>query len=293
MLSWTTLDFNNIHSIVHPKDKPFHGVRLPKKLWKCSQRGLKEDNPLGGVPFYESKLLVSYTRTCHDPIGHIRHTSTRQPLPPVPVAPQNIQKMRDWAQTTVARATPPSYLYQRLIQPGEPVSLERSDSEEQQENSGKQDEEQDGIFEYDFPSNDGDIPSLEREADFHLRRGSRCRRSIRFNSRIMFYLPCYGTVGLPSPFVFYAPVDIVIRFFDTDLSKPIEMALLGLGNRLRQNCMIGIRIGRYKPLGLRDWEKIWVGIAGLKNPIGDPHLYIIDENCSSRRAKHFPEKRLP
>ena len=43
----------------------------------------------------------------------------------------------------------PSYLYQREIKPGEPVSLERSDLEEQQENSGKQDEEEDGILEYD------------------------------------------------------------------------------------------------------------------------------------------------
>ena len=100
-------------------------------------------------------------------------------------------------------------------------------------------------------------------------------------------------MGLPSLFVFYALVDIVIRFFDTDLSKPTEMVLLGLGNRLRQNCRIGIRIDRYKPSGLRDWEKIWVRIAELENPIGDPHLYIIDEDCNFRQAKHFPEKRLP
>ena len=33
--------------------------------------------------------------------------------------------------------------------------------------------------------------------------------------------------------------------------------------------MVGIRIGRYKPSGLQDWEKILVGIAGLKNPIGN------------------------
>ena len=82
---------------------------------------------------------------------------------------------------------PPSYLYQRLIQPSEPLSLERSDFEEQQENSGKQDEEEDGIFEYNSPSDDGDIPSLEREADFHLRRGFRCGRSIRFNNKIVFF----------------------------------------------------------------------------------------------------------
>ena len=34
-----------------------HGVRLPKKLWKCSKRWLKEDNLLGGILFYKSKLL--------------------------------------------------------------------------------------------------------------------------------------------------------------------------------------------------------------------------------------------
>ena len=38
-----------------------HGVRLPKKLCKCSKRWLKGDNPLGGVLFYKSKFLVSFT----------------------------------------------------------------------------------------------------------------------------------------------------------------------------------------------------------------------------------------
>ena len=80
----------------------------------------------------------------------------------------------------------PSYLYQREIKPGEPVSLERSDFEEQQENSGKQDEEEDGILEYDSPSDDGDIPSVEQEADFHLGSGSRLVRSFRFNGRVVF-----------------------------------------------------------------------------------------------------------
>ena len=48
----------------------------------------------------------------------------------------------------MARAGTPLYLYQREIQPVEPVSLERCHFEEQQENSGKQDEEEDGILEY-------------------------------------------------------------------------------------------------------------------------------------------------
>ena len=42
----------------------------------------------------------------------------------------------------------PSYLYQGEIQPDEQLSLEQ----EQQENSEKQDVEEDGMFEYDSPS---------------------------------------------------------------------------------------------------------------------------------------------
>ena len=52
-----------------------HGVRLPKKLWKCSKRWLKRDNPLGGVLFYKSKFLVSCTLTCHDPVGHTSNST--------------------------------------------------------------------------------------------------------------------------------------------------------------------------------------------------------------------------
>ena len=91
-------------------------------------------------------------------------------------------------------------LGQREVQLGEPVSLERSDFEEQQENSGQQDGEDDGLQEYDSSSSDeesneslpdgetvcdnGDIPSLEREADFLLGGVYRFGRIIHFNSRI-------------------------------------------------------------------------------------------------------------
>ena len=80
----------------------------------------------------------------------------------------------------------PSYLYQREIQPVELVSLELLGLEEQQENGGNQDKGRDGILEYDSQSYHDDIPSLEREADFYLGRGSRFERSIRFDSRIVF-----------------------------------------------------------------------------------------------------------
>ena len=38
--------------------------------------------------------------------------------------------------------------------------------------------------------------------------------------------PCYESMGLPSSFVFYALVDIVIRFFDTDLSELIRLSVI-------------------------------------------------------------------
>ena len=38
--------------------------------------------------------------------------------------------------------------------------------------------------------------------------------------------PLLWTIRLPSPFVFYALVDIVIRFFDTDLSVLIRLSVI-------------------------------------------------------------------
>ena len=52
-----------------------HGVRLRKKLWKCSKRWLKQNNPLGGVLFYKSKFLVSCTWTCRDPVDHTSNST--------------------------------------------------------------------------------------------------------------------------------------------------------------------------------------------------------------------------
>ena len=62
-------------------------------------------------------------------------------------------------------------LYQRDIQSGKSVSLERSDFEEQQENSRKQGEKEDGILSYDSPCDDGDMVT------FHLWN----ERLIRYN----------------------------------------------------------------------------------------------------------------
>ena len=87
-------------------------------------------------------------------------------------------------------------------------------------------------------SDDVDVPSLEREADSLLERGSGFGRNIRFNNRqVIFYFPCYGTIGLPSPLVFYEVVEIVMRFSDTDLSLLIRLCVIEVkseGSRYRE-----------------------------------------------------------
>ena len=117
-----------------------HGIKLHKKLWKCSQRRLEGDNLEGGVLFNKFKVLVSCTQMCHDPVSH----TGNQMLSPVPIAPQNTQKMRDWVQTfgvaarQMAKAgTLLSYLNQREIWLGEPVSFKLSHFEEQQKKKKK------------------------------------------------------------------------------------------------------------------------------------------------------------
>ena len=114
-----------------------------------------------------------------------------------------------------------SYLYQREIQPGEPVSLERSDHETKM-----------GCL--------STIPQAVMKNRPTRKPHARCWRDSIFRTRgefspqksfsprkkyphekqlIFLYFPCYGTMGSLSPFVFfYAFVDIAIRLFATDLS---------------------------------------------------------------------------
>ena len=118
----------------------------------------------------------------------------------------------------MARAgTSPSYLKRKEIQLVERVILERSDFEKQQEKK-KQDEEKDGILEHDSPCGDDDIPSLEQVADSSPRKRfplwKKCSLQKQNCVQLIFlYLSCYGTMELPSPFVFYALVKIAIFFF--------------------------------------------------------------------------------
>ena len=82
----------------------------------------------------------------------------------------------------------PIYLYQREIQPSGPVSLERSDYEEQQKDSGQHDEEeaQSSDKELNNMSFPDDETACNDNADFLLGRVSRFGRSIHLNRRNMF-----------------------------------------------------------------------------------------------------------
>ena len=141
-------------------------------------------------------------------------------------------------------------------------------------------------------------------------------------------------MGLPSPFfLFYALVDICIRFLDTDLSLLIclsEIEVRTEGNRLRdwhklfvsfgwkelnlrlavskdinrsvlvekiithrrrpfqvermdeeQKFIIGIRIGRYKPSGLRDLSRD----RATKEPYWGPLVFVHDMYIRIRSIK--------
>ena len=84
LVSPTTIEVENAHSVVHLLQRStLIGVNLRKKLWKCSQRSPKEGNLIKGVLFYKFKVLVSCTRTCHDPVGH----TGIQMISPVLIAP--------------------------------------------------------------------------------------------------------------------------------------------------------------------------------------------------------------
>ena len=109
-----------------------------------------------------------------------------------------------------------------------PVSFEQSDFEEQEENSGKQNEEEGGVLEYDSPGDD-DIPSLERETDFTseevLASGEVFAVTAELCSVIISLSPpLVWNHGIAVTFVFYALVEIVIRFFDTDL--PVRLSVI-------------------------------------------------------------------
>ena len=117
---------------------------------------------MGGVLFYKSEVLVCCTRTFYDPVSHNSNSTasactdgtTERTVDEGLGANIWCCSSSAFCQTADNNGkswNSPSYLYQREIQPGEPVSLEGSDLEEQQEKSGQQDGGEDGMLKYDSP----------------------------------------------------------------------------------------------------------------------------------------------
>ena len=109
LLSYMTLNVKNVQSLVCHKDKLFTVLDYPRNLRNEAKEGLKRTTHL--VVYYFAMILWVIPAI--------------QPLLPVPMVPQSIQSIQRWQ-----RAGTPPYVYQREIQPVEPVSLERSDFEE-------------------------------------------------------------------------------------------------------------------------------------------------------------------
>ena len=92
---------------------------------------------MGGVLVYESEVLVCCTRTCYDPASHISNLTITT------CTDGTTERTEDeglganiwccsasaFCQTGELELSSSSYLCQREIQPGEPVSLERFDLE--------------------------------------------------------------------------------------------------------------------------------------------------------------------
>ena len=139
-----------------------HCSRIREEFWTYCEGECKEDHELGGVLFYQPKVLFEI------PLA--------PQLSPVVIISRDAQLMKEWAhtfgaavrqrtvrqETTMARAgTFPSFLYQREIMPGESVDhigkVHRSEDEDGYETCSSAEEEID--------EEDG---SQEGEANFLL-----------------------------------------------------------------------------------------------------------------------------
>ena len=151
----------------------------------------------GGVLFNKSKFLVLSTRTCQDPVGHTSNSTvttcvdgttehTEDEGLGVDICCNSVSALCQTENNDDKSGNFPSYFYQRQ-------KLSRSNrsasnaltSRSNKKTAGNKTKRKMEYWSTNSPSDD-DIPSLEREADFFLGRGSRFGRSIRFNSRIVF-----------------------------------------------------------------------------------------------------------
>ena len=208
LVSPTTIEVESAHSVVHLLQRStLIGVNVRKKLWKWSQRSLKEDNPVGGVLFY-----LPWSCRPHRYSNDITCTNSTIEYAEHEGLGANILVLRcvRWQKLELTRRTSIREKFSQVNRSASNCLTSRSSKKKK-----KTDEEENEILEYDslavmknrmshFWTTRPHVMmvtlSLERETHF-----SRFGGSIRFNSKIVFsWLLVISLVmeamGLPSPF---------------------------------------------------------------------------------------------
>ena len=152
-----TLDVGDIHWVVHHKYKLFKVLHYARKFGNAAKEGLKRPSHWAAY-YFKSKFLVSCTRTCHYPVGHTRNLTVTSRTDGTTEHTED-----EGLDINICCSSNKSF-----NSPVVPRTLFVQES---------------GILECDSLSDDVDVPSLEREADSLLERGSGFGRNIRFNIR--------------------------------------------------------------------------------------------------------------
>ena len=217
MLSCMTLDVKNIHSVVHHKDKLFTVLNYQRNFWNAAKEGVKRathravyyiTDPNSWYPVPERAVILTaipavvnryhqyrwHHRACRSwGTGHKqrwqelefpRRTSIRELFSPTNRSASNALTSRS-NKKTAGNETKRKMEYLSTIPRVMMVTFH--------------------LWKERLIFNSEEVPASE---EVFVSTAELC-------SCVLLYLPCYGTMRFPSPFVFYALVDIVIRFFDT------------------------------------------------------------------------------
>ena len=95
LLSCMTLDVENIHSVAHHKDPLCTVLDNARNFGNAAKEGVKRTTHWAAYYFTNPKSWYPVPERAMVPSD----MTVMQPLPPVPMAPQCVQSMRDWAQT--------------------------------------------------------------------------------------------------------------------------------------------------------------------------------------------------
>ena len=96
LLSYTTLDVKNIHSVVQHKDKLFMVLDYTRNFGNVASEGLMRTTHWAAYYLTNQNYFGILHPNVSDPVRHTSN-STVTTCADGPMAPQSMQKMRDWA----------------------------------------------------------------------------------------------------------------------------------------------------------------------------------------------------